>query len=365
MENLSGGELRFLDFIKGKTEQESFSPRWECLYDVSPALTLQKLISQGYLNIEQDYAYNMTKSTVADLKYVLREYGLKVSGKKSELIERLKENIDKSVLESEFDCKRYCLTQKGTDILEKYSAYILNVKNSMGFSFEEVEEALTELPANISCNPHDVLWGLLNKRKLAYCMNKEWGLYRNDLLRMGDLLYSENRVKESLPYYLSVFYIDMSGMENGNMVGDFDSLIPFCMADKLQTIITQIDESPEEICEMLNAYVDQNCYMLPFRYFSDDIVKRILYRIFKEEVINISRYKRYANKPDNNSLDYNTYSFLDDYDECDDIYTRPNRPDNVSSSISNIPWRTFIMALLVIVISVSLIILLVWQSVNN
>ena len=355
MENLSGGELRFLDSIKGKTEQESFSPRWECLYDVSPVLTLQKLISEGYLVVEQDYEYSMTKSTVADLKYVLRKYGLKVSGKKGELIERLKDSLDKGILENEFDCKRYCTTQKGKAILEKNSAYILNAKKGMGFSLEEVKDVQEQLPANISCNPHDVLWGLLNKRKLAYCMNKEWGLYRNDLLRMGDLLYSENRVKESLPYYLSVFYIDMSGMENGNMVGDFDSLIPFCIADKLQTIIIQIDESPEEICEMLNAYVDQNCHMLPFRYFSDNTVKKILLKVFKGEEIDLSNYSAFANRPDNSGLHYDTYSSF-----CSTSYSNPkykyaDYSDNHKPDISskNSGCFTLIMAFLIVIIVIS------------
>ncbi len=355
MENLSGGELRFLDFIKGKTEQENFSPRWECLYDVSPVLTLQKLISEGYLVAERDYEYNMTKSTVADLKYVLREYGLKVSGKKSELIERLKDNVDKSILESEFDCKRYHLTRKGTETLEKYSAYILNVKNSMGFSLEEVKDVQERLPADISSNPHDVLWGLLNSRKLKNCMDGNWGLYRNDLMAMGNLLYTEHRYYDCLPYFLSVFYIDVSGMGNGNTVDDYKLLMPMCMSHNLRKVMSEIDETPENICEMLNAYVDMHCKMLPFRYFSDEIVKKILLKVFKGEEIDLSNYSAFANRPDSSSLHYNTYSSF-----CSTSYSTPkykyaDYSDNHKPDISskNSGCFTLIMAFLIVIIVIS------------
>ncbi len=64
------------------------------------------------------------KSTVADLKEILKAHDLKVSGKKDELIERLGDNLSLEELEEIFPEKSYELSDKGRDFIDE-NDYIL------------------------------------------------------------------------------------------------------------------------------------------------------------------------------------------------------------------------------------------------
>ena len=64
------------------------------------------------------------KSTVADLKEVLKAHDLKVSGKKDELIQRLGDNLSAEELEELFPEKPYELSQEGRDFINE-NDYIL------------------------------------------------------------------------------------------------------------------------------------------------------------------------------------------------------------------------------------------------
>ena len=58
--------------------------------------------------------------TGGELESVLRRYELKVSGKKNDLIERIKENLSDNQINKEFTKKYFILTEKGQNYLDKY-----------------------------------------------------------------------------------------------------------------------------------------------------------------------------------------------------------------------------------------------------
>lgn len=59
------------------------------------------------------------ETKVVDLKKVLKEYGLKQSGKKAELIERIKDNLSPAEINREFEGSFYLLTNKGKEFINK------------------------------------------------------------------------------------------------------------------------------------------------------------------------------------------------------------------------------------------------------
>lgn len=60
----------------------------------------------------------------------------------------------------------------------------------------------------------DVLWSLLNKDRLRYANEQNWGLYRNSTLEMGDVLRVESRPKDAARFYLEVCYLDLNNPTN-------------------------------------------------------------------------------------------------------------------------------------------------------
>ena len=67
---------------------------------------------------------------LTDIKKVLKEHNLKVSGKKEELIERLGENLTEEELNSHFKGEKYLITDKGLEFVNNNNYIIYIHKNS-------------------------------------------------------------------------------------------------------------------------------------------------------------------------------------------------------------------------------------------
>ena len=76
------------------------------------------------------------KTKVSDLKEILKEHNLKVSGKKDELIERLDENLSEDELKKYFKSKNYQLSPEGAEFLAK------NAPTLYVFKSKELERVL-------------------------------------------------------------------------------------------------------------------------------------------------------------------------------------------------------------------------------
>lgn len=70
------------------------------------------------------------KSKVSDLKEILKEHNLKVSGKKDELIERLSENLTEDELKKYFKSKNFQISQSGVDFINQNKFILYIFKNN-------------------------------------------------------------------------------------------------------------------------------------------------------------------------------------------------------------------------------------------
>lgn len=84
-----------------------------------------------YTNLEETISFY----TVAQMKTFCKENSIdiKLSGKKDDLIKRLLENVDHSVLEDYFNVKRYKLTAIGELLVSKHLSDIIKLKRSHHF----------------------------------------------------------------------------------------------------------------------------------------------------------------------------------------------------------------------------------------
>lgn len=84
------------------------------------APALGRLLSGGYLRLS-GIEQNVGLKTVPELKAVLSSKGLKTSGKKAELVQRILDNFSLQELQSLFPVGVYVATEKGRQELETYS----------------------------------------------------------------------------------------------------------------------------------------------------------------------------------------------------------------------------------------------------
>lgn len=123
---LSPYEVLFLWYIEGCTAKEpGIAIYWTYEYNFSDfSEAIDKLLQAGYLRVS-DYKFNMQKCTTTELKEVLKQHDLKVSGKKTDLIERLEANVNADVLKDTFSRGYLQLTEAGKLLTESYSHVIL------------------------------------------------------------------------------------------------------------------------------------------------------------------------------------------------------------------------------------------------
>lgn len=102
---LSAVEVLFLHFLHGKRKRDLIIyDFWTTEYNIEPLELLDALIDKGAVHKTQDLSYTLTQFTVPIIKDLLKKSGIKLSGNKQDLIERVKLNaslIDLSHLHPE------------------------------------------------------------------------------------------------------------------------------------------------------------------------------------------------------------------------------------------------------------------------
>lgn len=207
-------EVLVLDYANSYyTEGNSFQGFWWYRYGVRDVdKCLRSLLERGFLQIgDLQSAIALENATV--LKEELKKNGLKVSGKKDELIQRLISEVSHEELNSRFAKRTYQLTELGKQALEEesYVPYIHRhaLEDLDIWSFNKIIRQSPYMPYR------DKIWGYLNKRSMEHFAARDFGLYRNCRHHMSTFLMEEKKIKDSLGMLSEVVFYDLSGLGNG------------------------------------------------------------------------------------------------------------------------------------------------------
>lgn len=114
-----------------------------------------------YGNLEENTTY-----TVNQLKNVLKKYGLKITGNKPDLINRIKENLSDEIINEEFPKRNFILTKKGYEYLNNYS-YLAEFYNVIPLNFT-INEFDLICNSNPDINPDDIIECLVNEKWIIW-----------------------------------------------------------------------------------------------------------------------------------------------------------------------------------------------------
>ena len=206
------GQTVFLDWADGKSikEKEDYPQYFFYDYGILNCKELHKnMIRENFLQ-EANIKIILLSKSLDELKKILEEYGLKKSGRKIELVERIIENNDFSKIDVSNSI--YELSEKGKEFIKKYNYILVLRETSISISEFEKEKAKIEKP--LSTN--DIIWSIYNKHSLRFFYEKDFGLYRNTIFEMANFLRKEGRNKQALLFELKGLYCDLSGKSNNN-----------------------------------------------------------------------------------------------------------------------------------------------------
>lgn len=267
---------------------------------------VKRLVRGGWLKIA-DPQEALKSLTIPQLKDILRLNKQKLSGKKDDLIARIVNNIPSENYSTQIP-KTYSLTAAGRYELDSRSFYIENKKMNYGFLNSEL--AQLELEGLFSSD--EIFEKLFARNILKHALEKNFLSLAFEYLSLRGYLKNHNRKDEALTALFCAIYLRLTGMENGNIVTDYENLIGVfndSLWRDLDTDRTSLNLSDEELIRRFDKATD-SVTQVPFSYFTvADMKNIILDRLHGQENL-INRYSARRYKPSSNSSAYVYYSSI-------------------------------------------------------
>lgn len=358
---LTINEIIFLDYISKNGTVNNIN-HWKYEFGIDTEFTIKKLLNNNYIKELLDLKSNLSKLKIPELKDILKDNNLKTQGNKENLINRIIENIDNAILEQTYSNKTLIATEKGLKIIHDNYVYIINKNMNYGFSEFEIKEAYNTFPKYLK--PNDIVWHLLDNRKNKELVSKNWGLYRNNLYNMGYILFHEDKYLDALKFYIAVFIIDLSGMENNNTLMEISylTLAPQLLKN-LKNLVSLANPSQDTL---FSLFKNNKLVYLPFEYYT----RETCYTIFKDCCLAEKDflYNNYNfNIPTTNSQLYTYYNISLDTDTIvENFDININNTTKTSNSYNKIKKKEsiimlyFLFATLILLIAMILLLSLVY-----
>lgn len=133
MENLTGNDVLILHYIAKRSKASELNQAfWRNDYFNDNEKSLNKLFNNGYLEMRYDEEISLNKLKVEELKEILVSSGLKTTGRKNDLIERIIEECDKKYYQKYLELERY-ITNKGESLLSRTKFVLVTHSNNIAY----------------------------------------------------------------------------------------------------------------------------------------------------------------------------------------------------------------------------------------
>lgn len=227
-----------------KQSNNTFQGFWEYKYSViDPQKVLNSLEERGFI-VKNNLDETLSRTKVSELKELLKTANEKTTGKKEELISRLKSCYSISDLEKMFPDKYYKLTSLGENELSQNEYVYYSHQHSYLSIWEMNQKLFLENHNNLSYR--DIIWGELNKQSLENMKNGNLGDYRCTHLSMHDFLLEEEKYNTALHLLVEVASYDLSGLGNNENYVIHNVLSPTFVSNKMANLFFD-DENQEVI----------------------------------------------------------------------------------------------------------------------
>lgn len=238
--------------------------------------TLKNLTDNGFLR-KSTIQEEIECLTIPDLKRILKLKNLKVSGKKSVLLERIFDNFKTKELKPYSSSSFYVLTELGKQELNKNEVYLLNSKY-FDFSIGVISRAKEYLEKqNPNVTGTEILYYVYHQQRQLAIDNKNftynglWGLLSKMAIFMSKIgdsknalktyiefialdITIENRNKILTPFYVSE--IQKNAIASNVLYSNFDNFIVAVLNEFLNDV-SYLHYNPEHIANIIKTNLNR------------------------------------------------------------------------------------------------------------
>lgn len=247
-----------------KNPTKKFSENFGKEYDTNLKLLKKQATSDNFIK-KGSPLLGLNGAKVKDMKEVLKEHDLKVSGNKTELIERIGENLTPEEIKKAFPIKSLEVTEEGLKFLENNKHIFIYTKTNIKYTIplEKYDELITE-NEEYQKNPktETVYQILLKHYKQIEKTEKirEWYTY-NDILSAVSQIYEnlENDEKH-LEYEFKKFIICLNKYAiDYREIFSIEDIIKTSFIENLIKIINNLNYDINQLKTIFhNAYTNLN-----------------------------------------------------------------------------------------------------------
>lgn len=291
------GEIVLLEWLNGKTIDTKPPGYFEYTFGLNATKSRNSLIEEGYLK-EASPKDSLKSLKVNELKNILKENELKVSGNKSNLITRIQESLSDEETKKYIQQTSLVLTELGENTLVEYYYIVPAHKQGSKDGVYDVATAI-EFVKNFKGDykpPNgDISWTLFQKDFLKNQRNGNFGLARNNIHSMASQLYRENKLQDSLLHYLRVCIMDVSGLGNGSLNHPDITMMAPGIISKVVDIKEAINIDDKEFNQLFGKAWDSTRKGIPFHYLTEQECYQCLQHVINgnEDLVEKEITKRY------------------------------------------------------------------------
>lgn len=211
--DLLPGDVILINWLENKSSTREYPNYYESTYGINAFERAQKLIREGYVRIATPKE-SLSSLRGVDLAKILEHYGLKKTGKKRELIDRLGESLTIQEIEKHIKERSYIITEKGKSVLDKY--YYILFAHRHRAKLYSVSEAILFMDGKKERLSNLGIGSSILKSRLRVVLGRgDYGLARNCFLSLAMINEMHKQNNLAVSYYLYMYIFDVSGWANG------------------------------------------------------------------------------------------------------------------------------------------------------
>lgn len=273
----------------------------------------QWLYEKGYLrNASLREALSLYK--VPELKMMLDSMGLKKTGNKAVLIDRIVDNIDSDQKHMILNkCEHVFLSEKGAAFLDENGDYARWHRKSYGVTFEEFNKHRTPFSYGKRREFHDTIFHALNEKACTYQYKQWFSKLEMIYFWLGESLYDEGRYDLAIRHYMYRLYFS-TNLASHSYLFNLESVRRDGIESKKRWIKEVNDTfnkcSLQKIVELKEYYNEQildiiyGLHILPYCIFDKIDMSNAMNDLLNGESFDVehytdyicSRYERYIKK---------------------------------------------------------------------